>query len=596
MPSSSEEEVLKRRRTNKPTIKKKDLRNLFDEESEESSLEYVPESTVQDNFFCELFEHVQRYSSDENVPRICELHSMGYNMHHIFLNETRSLDFYQFLDIYKHITGKIYNIDIFNIFFDRIYNGGLNMTHDDKLFSITKEKNMIKGVILDFYGNIIDRFSFLDNKILSYVEEINPKYIIISGYNNMVRSVVQLLIRYKVFYMECKYFSKMSIYDRLCHVGRLSIFPEVEFINLYKNIHLSNERISYNDVTYSDDLNNDVISDNIKISICTVISVTKINIKFLLQYEDKLKLLEFLGLGNCTRIFENDVYETEEDIKKVLKNEILFKNFMTYFTIDQKYGRPSFKGFPDSFVFKELINIKINSIQELLNKEVEGKIFFVDEFYVLVNILNNVTCYVRSTDKYYLNQMVKLRIIEINEPFLSFTGEIVSVNKPVQKIIKHPLLVNLNNKDAQNKLKESNEYFLLRQSTKDNKIIILLKLYQDIIVHIKLEDYDNLDESVNKKVKNVLRCVSLIKRHKYFYADEDEAMSKISVYCEYIKYGFYFSREYPGRLCFMYNNHGISKEYLSVDEKIMYKGREYENLDEFIKYRKGMYKNKDYLF
>lgn len=626
MSDSTDNDIVKRRRVPRSTTKKDNLKNLFDEDSSTSSLEYVPEDTQQNNLFQELFgtgeeyfyifeshkqeeeekikqeeiseeqllDHMKKKTDYKDIETICKLYLQGYNIYYIFLYKTEDIDFYKFLDIYKNMlsfttksSDKIH-LDIFNIFFDRIYNGSLCINKKDKIISLTKENFVIKGVILDGYGNLIEKFSCSGYKLISRVEEINPQYILVSGNNNIVRNVVQLLIKFRVFYMESKFYPKHSVYEKLIHVGRLGLFPEVEFINFYKNLYITSGE-SYNNLIYKEEIfNNDVVL-TIKIAIGLVISVTKMNLDFLLQYENKLDILRFLGLENCTRIFENESYTSEEDIYKVLKDEVIYQNFMTFFTLEKKlYDRPVFTGFTDSYIFRELINIKNNIVEDLINQEIEGKVFFVDEFYVLVNILNNVTCYVRTTEKYYLNQLVRVKITEINEPFLSFTAEIVHTNKPIHKIIKHPLLCRLNSKEAEKKLINSDEIFILRQSSKDGKIIIVLKLYKNIIIHIRLEEYDNLDETVNKRVKNILRNVSNIKKHKYFYDNASEAMSKISMNCDFIRYGFYFSEEYPGRLCFIFNNNGIFKEYLSVDTKIKYKEKEYNSLEEFLEYRKRL--------
>ncbi|WUR03209.1 transcription elongation factor SPT6 [Vairimorpha necatrix] len=630
MSDSTDEEIIKRRRKPSTHKKHKNLQNLFDDDSSVSSLEYVPEDTKQNNLFFELFgtgeeyfyifqekkpeekiepkqetniedlvSYIKNRHNYSDIESICELYLSGYNMNYIFFYKTDNIDFYEYLDIIQDIkffisksSGK-FNKEIFNIFFDRIYNGKISLCEGEKLVSITKDKSVIKGVILDHLGNLVDKFNSYDNKIESFLDELNPKYVLVSGYNNSVKALVQLLIKYRIFYMESKYFPNFNIYEKLVQVGKLGLFPEITFIKLYRNIHFrtkndeEDQTLKYDDLCYKEYQNNEEMANTIKTAISSVIAVAKINLKFLFQSENKLEILDFLGLKNCTRIFEKDSYENEEEIKKILKDEILYKNFMTFFSLHTKHST-TFKGFTDSFIFKELINIKINSVKDLINKEVEGTIFLVDEFYILVNILNNITCYVRTTDKYYLNQIVKIKIIEINEAFLSFTGEITNNNKSVQKIVKHPLLYNLNSKESEKKLLENEKIFILRQSNKDGKIIIVLKMYEDIIIHIKIEEYDNLDEIVNKKVKSILRNVANIKKHKNFYKNEEEAVNEISRESEFIKYGFYLTKDYPGKLCFIYNGKGVCKEYLSIEKMIKYKGKEFNTLEEFVEYRKKM--------
>ena len=628
MSENSDEEIIKRRRLRNSTTKKRDLRDLFEDKQSSESYEYEHAEIETGNIFFEIFGTGREYfyifdktqenqkiikntfldSNDvieyvKNVlpdyENVCRKYLEGYNMCYTFFNETENVIWYDFVEIWmkiyrfhKRITSEInFNFKtFFNIFFDRFYNGCLNIKDDDVIFSITKNNKLIKGVILDRFGNLLDKFSLSEIKIEEKVKEINPKYIVVSGHNNLVRNVIQALVQFKVFYMESKFFNNMTIFDQLVHVGRLSIYPEIEFINLYRNLHVSqiSTKIDYSNLHFKDDKNNEELAEIIKIAIQVVISITKIDIEFLLKYENKLQLLQFLGLENCTRIFENIKYDNIDEIKNIITDDVIFRNFSTYFVLKKDLQRPCFNGFTDNFIFKELVTIESNTIEDLINKEVEGKIFYVDDYYILVNILNNITCYVKVNEKYFLNQLVKIKILEINEPFLSFTGEIVTIVKKSFRNIKHPLYVTLNSKEAEKKLLNSTDYFLLRQSNKDGSLIIVMKLYENIITHFKLLEWNNIDEDVNKKVKNILRNVNNIQKHMYFYKDENKALEEMKYKSNYIKYGFYFSEEYPGKLVFIYNNGGIFKKYLSVEEKIRFQNDYYENLEDFVKYIKNV--------
>ncbi|EOB11411.1 chromatin structure modulator [Nosema bombycis CQ1] len=90
-------------------------------------------------------------------------------------------------------------------------------------------------------------------------------------------------------------------------------------------------------------------------------------------------------------------------------------------------------------------------------------------------------------------------------------------------------------------------------------------------------------------VKKTLKKVKEIEQHKNFYEKEEDALKKVGEDGDYIKYGFYFPEEYPGKLCFVFGNRGnIHKEYLGVYDVMTYKGQEYETLDDFLLYRKRM--------
>lgn len=627
MSDNSDEEIIKRRRVRNSTAKKRELKDLFEDNESNESEEYENGEIETGNIFVEIFGTGREYfyifdtkkennqivkntflESQEvleyvkiNIPdytNVCKKYLEGYDLCQVFFNETENFTFYEFVEnwikiqkLHKSILSEsTYNFKtVFNIFFDRLYNGSLDVKDDDIVISVAKENKLIKGVILDRFGNLLDKFSLPEFQIIEKVKEIGPKYVIVSGHNNTVRSVVQLLIQFNVFYMESKFFKKFAIFDQLIHIGRLSMFPEIEFINLFRNLHLPQNtlNIDYSNIQYKIDKNNEELSEIIKIAIQVVIAITKIDIEFLLNYEHKLQLLQFLGLDNCTRIFENNQYDNMDEIRNIITSDLIFKKFITYFVLEKNTHRPIFNGFTDSFIFKELVTVESNSIKDLINKEVEGTIFFVDEFYILVNILNNITCYVRVTEKYYLNQIVKVRILEINEAFLSFTGEIIKSEKKTFKNIKHPLFVALNSKETERKLLSSSDYFYLRQSNKDGSLIIVMKFYENIIAYFKMAEWVNLDEEVNKKVKNILRNVNNIQKHKNFYKNESKAMEEINVTSDYVKYGFYFSEEYPGKLVFIYNNGGIFKKYLSIDEKIRFQNLYYENLEEFVKFIKN---------
>ena len=116
MSDSTDNDIVKRRRVPRSTTKQDNLKNLFDEDSSTSSLEYVPEDTQQNNLFQELFgtgeeyfyifeshkqeeeekikqeeiseeqflDHMKKKTDYKDIETICKLYLQGYNIYYIF--------------------------------------------------------------------------------------------------------------------------------------------------------------------------------------------------------------------------------------------------------------------------------------------------------------------------------------------------------------------------------------------------------------------------------------------------------------------------------------------------------------------------------
>ncbi|ADM11925.1 transcriptional accessory protein [Encephalitozoon intestinalis ATCC 50506] len=263
--------------------------------------------------------------------------------------------------------------------------------------------------------------------------------------------------------------------------------------------------------------------------------------------------------------------------------------------------RPIYSGFPDHLIFEELTG----SNGSLVGKVIEGRISKCGNTYYLVSSDSTpASIYVRKTkgqEEFFLNQLVTVKIEYMNDYLLSYTASftISGPKKPHHsRFMTHPLFKDLNSEESEKYLKKNSSSILLRRSRKDGTPVVVLRVTDSIYVHIKIQEaekyyykgnsYDDLDELISRVAKKMLTNVKNIKNHKYYFEDEEKLLDYLNQGGSYIRYGFFFSEKYPGKLCMMYRNGRNYKEYITVDDNLVYEGKSFENLDEFIKYRKSL--------
>lgn len=261
--------------------------------------------------------------------------------------------------------------------------------------------------------------------------------------------------------------------------------------------------------------------------------------------------------------------------------------------------RPVYTGLLDHLVFKEL-----GGDETLVGRTVEGRVVKCGEtFYLLSLESSSIMVYVRkiSNSELFLNQLVMVRIESVNDFLLSYTGSAAVEEKPRTKYPRfatHPLFRNHDSSEAEEYLRENSLSLTLRRSGRDGSPILVLKVLDDVYIHMKIQEsdkysyreqeYEDLDELVTKVAKKILSNVKAIKSHKYYFDSEGGASEYIDQGGSYIRYGFYFSRKYPGKLCLLYRAGRDCKEYISIGETLGYEGREFKDLDEFMRYRKSV--------
>lgn len=263
--------------------------------------------------------------------------------------------------------------------------------------------------------------------------------------------------------------------------------------------------------------------------------------------------------------------------------------------------RPVYAGLPDHLVFKDLTGCNEN----LAGKVVEGRVSKCGgTFYLVDSASTPATIYVRrdrGDPELFLNQLVTVKIEYVNDFLLSYTGRIAT---PEQKrpqhsrFVTHPLFRDLNSNESEKYLDSHSLSLLLRRSRKDGSPVMVLKISDDIYVHMKIQEaekyhykggtYDDLDEFVSRMAKKILMNVRNIKNHRYYFEDEGKLLDYLTQGGNYIRYGFYLSRKYPGKLCMLYRNGSDHKEYITVEDSLLYNGRSFGTLDEFIRYRKSL--------
>lgn len=517
----------------------------------------------------------------------------------------------------------------FNKIVDRIFNGSLRrLSSEEKVVSCTREGGMIKGVVLDHRGFILEKFKKSKGDMEAFMDETKPYAILLSGFSPSIRLVMQSLIGRNCLYVDNSLFKgEKDKYEFCARIGRLALCPEMEYIRLYLSGGLSS-------------LGN---NNTVRKAILTAISITGLDLNLLLSQPDKVSLLSFLGGDSISRIFTQESYTSLGVLQEMISSKVALENLLTYLRLFKEYStleepldetpvhpnnyhflksdentlentsedtnefvrrlrdsitysfRPEFSGFPDSVAFENLSG----SYPGILGSTLEGRVFYVGDGYILVSVLNNVTVFVRTQDQHFPNQMVRVRILEANEAFVSFNGEILPEDTPRLKyprFCKHPLYREMDSKASEEYLRDSQDLILLRRSSRDNSPIIVFSFYPGIYVHYKLQPkdtsfifrgkaYSSIDEAISLLVKPVLRRVQEISRHRHFYPSEEDV--DLSGDSSFIRYAFFFPKEYPGRLCFIFKSQGVEvKEYLGVYDTLSYKGHSFESLEDFLLYRK----------
>lgn len=257
-----------------------------------------------------------------------------------------------------------------------------------------------------------------------------------------------------------------------------------------------------------------------------------------------------------------------------------------------------FDGLPDEFVFKDLLGDKEKgSIHE-------GHVVQCGQTFYLVDVNNEFTVFIRRTCDLYLNQAVKVKLVSDNYSRLSFEGSLVEEGLKERhgnpRFYRHPLFRNLNVTESENYLRSSADDFIIRKGSKQGYCVLVIKFASDVFVHLKIEEhsdhytcsnkhFEDIDEVISVYVRPILRNLKSIKAHaKYFSSPEDAEKLLSSFDGSKVVYAFYFSRKYPGKLTFAYNNGSIAEEYIGVSDVLTYDNNSFRDIDSFIAYRKRL--------
>lgn len=257
-----------------------------------------------------------------------------------------------------------------------------------------------------------------------------------------------------------------------------------------------------------------------------------------------------------------------------------------------------FDGLPDELVFKDLLGDKeMGSIHE-------GHVVQCGHSFYLIDVNNEFTVFIRKTCDLYLNQAVKVMLVSYNYSKLSFEGSLVdeSLKKKYTnpRFYKHPLFKNFNVTESENYLRSSTDDFLIRKGSRHGYCVLVIKFASDVFVHMKIEEhsehytcsnkhFEDIDEVISVYVRPILRNLKSIKAHaKYFNSPEDAEKLLSSFDGSKVVYAFYFSRKYPGKLTFAYNNGSILEEYIGVSDMLTYNNSTFKDIDSFVAYRKRL--------
>lgn len=317
----------------------------------------------------------------------------------------------------------------------------------------------------------------------------------------------------------------------------------------------------------------------------------------------------------CAAVLDYEEID-DENPSKVVEEILKFKNKLLQFDIklfeqntklypvielcinvlaeDIKY----FDGLPDEFIFEDLLGDKDK------NLVYEGHVVQCGHSFYLVDVNNEFTVFIRKTCDLYLNQAVRVSLVSSNYSKLSFEGSLVdesSKEKYVNpRFYNHPLFKNFNVPMSENYLKSNSDDFLIREGSRHGYCVLVIKYTPDIFVHLKIEErneyyiysnkhFEDIDEIISVYVRPILRNLKSIKAHaKYLSSPEDAEELLASFDGSKIVYAFYFSRKYPGKLTFAYNNGSISEEYIGVSDVLTYNNTTFKDIDSLIAYRKRL--------
>ncbi|WEL39115.1 SH2 domain-containing protein [Encephalitozoon hellem] len=262
--------------------------------------------------------------------------------------------------------------------------------------------------------------------------------------------------------------------------------------------------------------------------------------------------------------------------------------------------RSIYSGLPDHLIFEELTG----SGPDMIGKIIEGRISKCGPtYYLLSSDSTSAAIYIkkhRDQEELFLNQLVTVKIQYMNDFLLSYTANIVTSEKKPHhsRFMTHPLFKDFNSEESERYLRDNSSSILLRRSRRDGSPVVVLKVSDDIYVHIKIQEaekyyykedsYDDLDEFISRTAKKMLTNFKSIKSHKYYFEDEEKLLEYLNQGGSYIRYGFCFSKKYPGKLCMMYRDGYNRKEYITVEDYLVYEGKNFASLDEFVRYKKSL--------
>lgn len=562
---------------------------------------------------------------------------------------------------------------------DRIVNGSIGIKGEGThVCGVTKEKKYLKAAVVNFEGDLVDCITVKEeeeDELLKFIEKFEPCCTAVSGYTTSIRYLMKSLLPWNPLYVENRIgqMKAEGTYSFCCNIARIIQCPEIEYSDMLNK-----------DIVYIEEaLPRNIMVEIIKRGILTAVSITGIDVNYLLNNKRKEGLLSLIGISDILKNnLSNLKYAAKlEDLQDLCENEKEYINLATYlrihpdmfprasgneildstavhpknYTIARKLctnlcgkesingktidpimkalgnekeilkvsgsnvleyddplainvyktllnsNRPTYSGLPDHLIFKELTG----SDSDLIGKVIEGRISKCGTTYYLLNSdSTSASIYIkksREQEELFLNQLVAVRIQYMNDFLLSYTATIVTSEKKKpyhSRFMTHPLFKGFNSEESERYLKDNSSSMLLRRSRRDGSPVVVLRVSGDIYVHIKIQEaekyyykgnsYEDLDEFISRTAKKMLTNFKNIKNHKYYFEDEEKLLEYLNQGGSYIRYGFCFSKKYPGKLCMMYRDGYNRKEYITVDDNLVYEGKNFGNLDEFVRYKKSL--------
>lgn len=262
-----------------------------------------------------------------------------------------------------------------------------------------------------------------------------------------------------------------------------------------------------------------------------------------------------------------------------------------------------FQGVNDKMVFNDIFSMNIVDIPSNKNGILgtsTGIIFSRTKNYLLVDI-HGVKVWCRdTTDKYEVNQIVDIEILNPVWSKLLYYGRILSKQYPEAHFKHHQLY--------RTYIPNNMQIFIRESMSNKNACVVVLKIEKDLYFQYKLIEqiydniasyklvindeisysYDTIDSFIIQYLEPLNHFIHHLTTFKYFKKSKEEAERYIKEEGEFMKYACFFSKDMPGYITMLFGKF-ILKLKIDLNQLIFKDNRKFRSLEEFSTYCKRMY-------